>query len=145
MRNLIEALRTEITRLARKEARGQMQGLKSASSRYRSDIADLKRVTNDLDKRLSFLEEQEKKRAQEPPSPELAEGARFSPAGLKSHREKLDMSAEDYGLLVGLSAPTIYNYESGKTKPRKAQLAKLVAVRDLGKREARRRLALLKD
>lgn len=145
MQNLVHALRDEIKRLAKKETKSQTTALRAASARYRREIAELKRVTKDLDKRLAYLEKQERKRAKKPPSPELAKGTRFFPRGLKSHRARLGLSAEDYGLLVGVSGQTIYNYERGETKPRRAQVAKLVAVRDLGKREARRRLALLKD
>ena len=50
------------------------------------------------------------------------------------------MSAADYGKLVGVSALTIYHWESGKSRPRKAQLAVLTAVRGIGKREAMKRI-----
>ncbi len=145
MQNLVQALRGEITRLARKEIKGQISALKAASAKYRRDIAELKRVTSDLEKRLAPIEQQERKRAKKPPPPKLAEGTRFFPKGLKSHRAKLGLSAADYGLLAGVSGKMIYKYEHGESKPRRAQVAKLVAVRDLGKREARRRLALLED
>ena len=145
MPNLIDALRSEITRLARKETKGQITALRAASARYRREIAQLKRVTKDLEKRLGHLERQERKRAKQPPSAELAKGTRFSPKGLKSHREKLGLSVADYGLLAGVDRKMMYRYERGGTKPRKAQVAKLVAMRNLGKREARRRLALLKE
>ena len=144
MKNLTDALRAEITRLAKKEAKAQVASLKSASAAYRREIAELKRTVKRLERRLSYVERQERKRAEKPPSPKLAEGVRFSAQGLKSHRHKLGLSAADYGRLAGLSAQTIYSYEAGKSKPRPAQLAKLVAVRGLGKREAERRLALLK-
>ena len=144
MPNLIDALKKEITRLARKETKGQITPLRAASARYRREIAQLKRVTKDLEKRLGHLERQERKSAKKPPSPELAAGTRFSAKGLKSHRGKLGLSVADYGLLAGVGRQMMYKYESGQTKPRKAQIAKFVAVRDLGKREARRRLALLK-
>ena len=144
MPNLIHALRNEITRLARRETKGQTTALRAASARYRREIAELKRVTSDLEKRLASIEQQERKRAKKPPPAQLAERKRFLPKGLKSHRARLGLSAEDYGLLAGVSGKMIYKYERGKSKPRRAQVAKLVAVRDLGKREARRRLALLK-
>ena len=145
MRNLTDALRSEITRLAKKEAKGQIASLRAASGRYRREIADLKKTVRGLQKRLSYVERQERKRAKKAPSPKLAEGVRFSARGLKSHRERLGLSAADYGLLAGVSAQTIYSYERGESKPRPPQLAKLVAVRGLGKREAERRVALLKD
>jgi DNA-binding transcriptional regulator YiaG len=143
MKHLTDALRAEITRLAKKEAKAQTATLRSASAAYRREIAELKKTVRRLERRLRYVERQEKKRAEKPPPNELAEGARFSPSGLKSHREKLGLSAADYGRLAGLSAQTVYSYEHGQSKPRPAQLAKLVAVRGLGKREAERRLALL--
>ena len=39
--------------------------------------------------------------------------------------------------------PQIYNWEKGKTRPRQEQLAALVAVRGIGKREALAKLELL--
>ncbi len=71
------------------------------------------------------------------------EGKRFSRRGLKTHREKVGLSAADYAKLVGVSAQTIYNWERGTSKPRQEQFASLIAVRDLGKREAWKRLELL--
>ena len=122
MRNHLYALRKEVTRLA-----------------------ELEKVIEDLEKRLAHMEQQERKRAKKSPSPELAKRIRFSRRGLKSHRAKLGLSAEDYGLLAGVHGSMIYRYERGETRPRRAQVAKLVAVRDLRKREARRRLALRKE
>ncbi len=144
MKKLTDALRDEITRVARKEVKAQVTSLKSASAAYRREIAELKRVVRRLERRLEYVERQERRRAEKAPPKKLAEGARFSAKGLRSHREKLGLSAADYGLLAGLSAQTIYSYERGESKPRPAQLAKLVAMRNLGKREAERRLALLK-
>ena len=143
MQNLAHALKDEITRLAKKEIKSQMSALRAASARYRREIAELKRVAEDLDKRLGHIEQQERRRVKKAPSPELAAGTRFSPRGLTSHRARLGLSAADYGLLTGVSGQMIYKYERGETKPRAAQLAKLVAVRGLGKREALHRLALL--
>ena len=100
MQNLVHALRSEITRLAKKESKGHVSALRAASVRYRREIAELKRVTKDLEKRLAHIEQQERRRVKKAPSPELAEGARFSPRGLTSHRAKLGLSAADYGLLV---------------------------------------------
>ena len=59
---------------------------------------------------------------------------------IKAERVRLGLSAKDFGRLVGVSGLTIYSWESGKSRPRKKQLAGLAAVRRLGKREARKRL-----
>ena len=43
MPNIASVLKDEILRLARKEVRRELEGLKKASAQYRSDIAALKR------------------------------------------------------------------------------------------------------
>ena len=53
------------------------------------------------------------------------------------------MSQENYASLVGVSKLTIYNWESGRTKPGENHLATLVSLRGIGKREAVNRLELL--
>jgi DNA-binding transcriptional regulator YiaG len=71
------------------------------------------------------------------------EGKRFSRRGLKTHREKLGVSAAEYAKLVGVTAQSVYNWEQGRAKPAAEQLASLLAIRGIGKREALKRLELL--
>ena len=66
----------------------------------------------------------------------------FSGEQVAAERERLELSAADYGQLVGVSALTIYNWEKGKTKPRQQQLAAWAEVRTLGKRDALMRLEM---
>ncbi len=139
MPTFASALKQEITRLARKEIKAETVSTRRAVAQFRRDIAELKRLAKSMDRRLAALERSEKKRAGKPVSTELAEGARFSPRWVRSHREKIGFSQAEYAALVGVSSLTIYNWESGRTRPRKEQLAALVAVRKLGKREAERR------
>jgi hypothetical protein len=44
------------------------------------------------------------------------------------------------GKLVGASSLSIYKRESGQVTPRAAQLEKIMAVRKIGKREAKARI-----
>ena len=143
MPNIAAVFRQEITRLARKEVKTQTKAIRTANAQYRRDIAQLKRQAGALSKQVAYLEQQERKRAAKRGPKAGVEGRRFSPRGLKTHRQKLGLSATDYASLVGVSAQTIYNWEWGTSKPRAEQLASLVAVRDLGKREALKRLDLL--
>ena len=62
---------------------------------------------------------------------------------LKAQRRKSGLSQEDYASLVGVSNSTIYNWESGNTKPSGKHLATLVSLRGIRKREAKKRLELL--
>ena len=55
-----------------------------------------------------------------------------------------DGVGRDYGKLVGVSGMAIYTWEQGTTRPQKAQIVALVAVRGIGKREALVKLELLK-
>ena len=145
MANLAGALKDEIRRLARKEIKAETGNTKQAVAQYRREIAELKRQVKKQEKKIAFLEDRERKRLEQPETDvEAVEGARFSPRSVKSQRERLGFSAADYAKLVGVSSLTIYNWENGKSRPRKEQLAALVAVRGIGKREALRRLELLK-
>ena len=143
MPNLAAALKEEIARLARREINRETATLQNQSAQYRRDIAALKRDNTDLTRRLAFLEKQEKKRINKMPSEDVAANARFSPKWVAAHREKVGLSAQNYGTLVGVSGLTIYNWEKGKSKPRQQQLAMWVAVRGLGKREAQQQLEMV--
>ena len=56
------------------------------------------------------------------------------------HRERLGLSADDFGKLLGVSAQSIYNWEHENARPRAEQLANVAALRGIGKREAKARL-----
>lgn len=143
MPNLAAILRDEIRRLTRKELRQQAGPLAKSSAQYRRDIAALKRRVRTLERSVDFLHGQERRRLARKPPVEQAEGARFSAKGLRAHRARVGLSAKNYGRLVGVSGLTVYSWESGKSRPRPPQLAAIVAVRGLGKREAAKRLEML--
>ena len=146
MTNLASALKEEIRRLARKEIKAQTGATALAVARYRREIAKLKRQLRDQEKKLSFLEVQERKRlGQSEAAEEATQGVRFSARSVKAQRDRLGLSAADYAKLVGVSPLTIYNWEHGKSRPRQEQLASLVAIRGIGKREAMAKLGLLKN
>lgn len=143
MPNISSVLNAQIRRLSRREIKSETKTTKKLTGQYRRDIAALKRQVAALAKTVGFLEAQEKKRSAQQPAPEKVGDIRFRADGLKSHRAKLGISAKDYGRLVGVAGLTIYQWESGKAHPRRAQLAKLAAVRGMGKREAIKRLETL--
>lgn len=143
MPNIASVLKDEIQRISRKVVKSDTGVTRRAAAQHRRDIAELKRLVSDLSKRVSFLERQEKRRVGVRPPKEAAEGARFSPRWLKTHRDRLGISAADYARLVGVSSLTIYNWETGKSRPRREGVAALAAVRGLGKREVMKRLEML--
>ena len=144
MPNVAVALRAEISRVARKEAKTLAEPLRKQVTSLRRDNAAHKQTRAKLERRILELERivRSSRIAEATPVDEDAK-LRFSPARLKSQRERLGLSAADFGALVGCSGQSIYLWEQGKTRPRKPQLARIAVVRALGKREAQARLAAI--
>jgi DNA-binding XRE family transcriptional regulator len=140
MPNIAAVLREEISRLARKEIREEMYALKKASVQYRRDIAEMKRRLSDLQHRISPLQKQVLKGAPSQAAPDETNGARFTAKGLRSQRQRLGLSAVDYGKLVGVTGQTIYSWEHETARPRRQQVARIASLRRIGKRDAQVRL-----
>ncbi len=143
MPNLAAVMKDEIRRLARKEIKAETASAKRSVAQHRKDIIALKRQISDLNRDVAYLRKQAHKRVATRPTSEIVVTPRFSPGWVESHRHKLQLSAADYGDLVGVSALTIYNWEKGKTKPGRPQLAAWGEVRTLGKRDAMKRLEMI--
>jgi DNA-binding transcriptional regulator YiaG len=139
MANFASLLKTEISRIARKEIRAETETLKKASARYRSDIAALKRRLAEQDRLIARL--RNSRPAAAPDKTEEGSQLRFRANGFASLRKKLGLSAADMGKLLGVSLQTIYHWEKGQSKPRASQLQGIAEVRKLGKRGAAARLA----
>ncbi|MEI7748880.1 MAG: helix-turn-helix domain-containing protein [Chlorobiaceae bacterium] len=140
MPNLASILKNEILRLARKEVRQAVEGLKKASAQYRSDIAALKRQVAALEKQTGHTEKKAVKGSGPASEGEPSTKFRFSAKRLAAQRKKLGLTAAEMGTLIGVSAQTVYNWEAEKSRPRQQQLAALAAVRGLGKRAIKARL-----
>lgn len=144
MANIASLLKSEISRVARKEVRGETAGLKKAVSSYRSEIAALKRRAQALEAELRRLGKATAKAlpaaAEDPP----ARAQRFSPKGLASQRKRLGLSALECGLLVGASGQSIYNWEDGKARPRARFMPAIASLKGMGKRAAAAKLANLR-
>jgi DNA-binding XRE family transcriptional regulator len=143
MPNIAAVLKEEISRLARKEIRGEMHVLKKASAQYRRDIAEMKRRLSDLQRRIGPLQKQVLKGAPSQAAPGETNSARFTAKGLRSQRQRLGLSAADYGKLVGVTGQTIYSWEHEIARPRRQQVARIASLRRIGKRDAQARLARL--
>ncbi len=144
MPNIAVVLKEEICRLARKET-------KPAFRRLHKDAATLKKWAADVKRRLSALEGlgkrltalvEELQGVVPKAAPEKVEKARFTAKTIKLLRKKLGVSQTELGTLVGVSTNSVYKWEQkkGRLKLRDATVGALVAIRGLGKREARIRL-----
>lgn len=143
MPNIASLLKAEIARVARKQVRAEIEGLRTASSQYRSAIAALKKRVQTLERELSRM-----RRSQGGARAAAADGEasggprlRFRSGGFASLRKKLGISAADAGKLLNVTAQTVYAWEAGRTRPRQSQLQAIADLRKLGKREVARRLA----
>lgn len=141
MPNIATVLKEEILRLARKEVRKQTETLKKTSAQYRKDIAEMKRRLSELRRTIGPLQKQVRKGVSAEAAEPETKGVRFTAKGLRSQRQRLGLSAADYGKLVGVTGQTIYSWEHEISRPRPPQVARLAAIRHLGKREAQTRLA----
>jgi DNA-binding transcriptional regulator YiaG len=150
MPNIASILNAEISRVARKEVRAELETLKKASVAHRTShiahrasIEELRRQVGALEKELRRVAKGATRPVKAPDlDGEASAGTkrRFSATRLAAHRAKLGLSAAIYGQLVGVSGQTIYHWEQGKARPRAAQLENLAAVRELGSREVAERL-----
>ena len=136
MSNFAAQLKSEISRIAKKEVRGESAPLKKSSSQHRSDIAALK-------KRIAALESLVKKlsKSQQRPHAKVADESedkslRFRSGGFATLRKKLGLSAGEMGQLLGVSGQSVYKWEQGKAKPRASQLKAIAAIRHIGKKQA---------
>ena len=143
MPNIASVLKDEISRLARREIRQEVQGLKKANAAYRSDIAALK-------KRVKQLEQQARQLAKGTRAPKLdttekaerkPRAFKFSAEAFAAQRLKLGLSAKDMGKLLGISDQSIHKWENAGVMPRAQQLEAIAAIRGIGKKEALARLA----
>jgi DNA-binding transcriptional regulator YiaG len=144
MPNIASLLKSEISRVARKEARSETQGLKKAVATSRTEIAALKRRVHVLEQELRRLSKTSASAAPVELNETSSQTLRFSAKGLASQRQRLGLSAEDCGLLVGASGQSVYNWEAGKARPRAKHLPAIAALRTLGKKAAVAQLASLR-
>jgi DNA-binding transcriptional regulator YiaG len=145
MPNLAVTLKQEITRLARREIRNPMQGLRKASARFRKDIASLKRHAAALKSEIDRLENRIGKGAAPKTSETESAKIRYSAKSVVAQRRSLRISAAEFGKLIGVTAATIYKWEHGTSRPRKAQLNAFATIRRLSKTEALARLEQMRE
>ena len=134
MPNIATALRDEIRRLSRQESRTQVEPTKKATAVHRRDIALLKRQVVLLERQIRSMMGRPSNTPSDPQTSLPGAKVRFVAKGLRSQRERLGLSAEGLGKVLGVSGQSIYNWESGKARPRGDQLAKLSQLRKVAKR-----------
>jgi len=142
--NIAQVLKAEISRISKKEA-------KALTSSTRSTAIQLKKTTADLKNRLALLEKANKELQKQVESlvaaiPKPVEEPEvkgwISGKGVKALRRKLGLSQGEFGKLTNASSHAVYLWESkpGMLKLRDGTKKAIMAIRGIGKVEARKRM-----
>lgn len=146
MTTFAESLKKEISRIARKELKGEISALRKGSSLFRAELAELKRKNKVLEAKVKALSKAPSKSEPKEISPEspsrMKPGPKviFGAPEFVALRHQLGFTQAQMAKLIGVSSVSIFKWESGQVTPRAAQLEKIMAVRKIGKREANKRL-----
>jgi len=142
MGKMEQTLKSEITRLAKKQVRAtclplarDVRRLKRTVSALRKTVAVLARLGTELQT------ERQAQRAKLVVVPEEVKAARVSPRLIKKLRARLGITQGELATLVGVSGSAVGAWEYGKAKPEGHNREALVALRKLGRREVRGILA----
>ncbi len=135
-------LRSEMIRLSKREMNKVWVPL-------RRDVRSLKRTVSKLGKTVFALEQfadrQRKQSAQEEEqltvTPDTVKKSRFSPRLIRALRKRLGLSRRELATLSGVTVGAVHQWETGKFIPKDEKKGVLVALRKLGRREARRLLS----
>jgi DNA-binding transcriptional regulator YiaG len=134
-------IKSEIVRLAKREMRKTSVPLGRDVRKLKITLSQLRKTVFGLERFVALQQKElEKKGAPLKATPEEVKVARFSPRLIRSLREHLGLTQKEMATLAGVTIGAIYQWESGKFEPRSEKKAVLVALRKLGRREARRLL-----
>jgi DNA-binding transcriptional regulator YiaG len=141
MSTLIEQLKTEIARIAKKEVRAELKQIKQFAVQQRSENAALKRRVTQLELALKRASKAQAAVPAVPNEVEAGPSLRFRAGGFASLRKKLNLTAAEMAKLLNVSPQSVYHWEIGKSRPRSSQLPAISAVRKMGKKEVTERLS----
>ena len=135
----MSALKSEISRLARKEAKQVVAPVRKASTNYRGLIAGLRKQIDALQGEVAALRRVAPKAENALLATQEPQG-RFwiTGKGVKALRKRLGLTQALFAKLAGVSVPTIVNWEAAKGKApirRKTSIARMQQIRGLRKRQ----------
>ena len=145
MPDIASVLKQEIKRLARKEVAvivqpqsKQIQSLKASMRNLRDQVAALEKAISRRSRETHSTSSQSQTEAASD------RAIRINPKSLKSHRRRLNLSQVQIAKLLGVSAVSVTFWESGRTSPREKNRQAIAALRQMGAKEAKELLELLK-
>ena len=144
MSNIAKAVKAEISRISRKEA-------KSATGPIAKSNGDLKKTVLDLKRRLDVLEKENKRllagvkreEREAPPEPsEQIKKARITSTTIRSLRSRLGLTQAEFGKSAGVTTHAVYLWENkeGPLNLREKTKAALLSIKGMGAKEAKEKL-----
>lgn len=142
MPNLSSLLKAEISRISRKEIKASVKSVKNSNADLKKNIADLKKRVLALESQIKKLQPLFPAQEKADVSQEAMKKASFSSRNIKALRTRLGISQGDFAKLLGVSSQAVYMMENkgGKLRLRQNTIKKLLAIKDIGRKEAKRML-----
>ncbi|MCK4563877.1 MAG: helix-turn-helix transcriptional regulator [Verrucomicrobia bacterium] len=135
--SLMKELHSEITRLARKEIKKELEPIKRVNAAQRGYIADLRRDVGELQKEVARLQKDAGKVVVV--ETEETTGFWISGKGVLSLRKRLGITQMELAALAKVSHQSIVRWEKAEGKisfKTEETLATMQQIRSMGKREA---------
>ena len=142
MGKLEQFFRSEMVRLSKREMNRVWVPVKRDVRSLKRTVSQLRRAVLALEQ---FADRQRKQLAQEEAQltalPDTVKKSRFSPRLIRALRKRLGLSQRELAILSGVTVGAVHQWETGKFIPKEEKKGVLVALRKLGRREARRLLS----
>jgi DNA-binding transcriptional regulator YiaG len=145
MPNIGKVLREEIARLAKRQVRTELSPLKRDNTRLKKNVAELRRqvaalsrASRQLVKKVTAVTETREIED----ATRSADTLRPTSKGLKRLRARLGLTQAQFGQLLGVSSQAVVQWanKDGRVRMRATTLSALARIKNIGKREALRRL-----
>ena len=142
MGKLEQFFKSEMVRLSKREMNRVWVPVKRDVRSLKRTVSQLRRAVLALEQ---FADRQRKQLAQEEAQltapPDTVKKSRFSPRLIRALRKRLGLSQRELAILSGVTVGAVHQWETGKFIPKDEKKGVLVALRKLGRREARRLLS----
>ena len=135
------AIKAEIVRLSRREARKLTAPLRASNLRLKKRIIGLSTRINSLEQQIQRMQAKEKLTETNAKAASGQVTGRLSPGLIRALRKRLGLPRHEFAKLIGVSTGSVFGWETGKVSPRAEVRAKIMAFRGMGRREVKSILA----
>lgn len=141
--SLINELKSEVARLARKEIKKEIDPVKRVNAAQRGLIANLRRDVSELQKEVARLKREQGKDTPAGTQEEQPSKTWIMGKGVISMRKRLGLTQTEFAKLAGVSIPTVVKWEKTEGKiPFRQQktVARLQEIRGMSKKQVTKEL-----